>query len=239
MKYPFRSHILPYFTLAAGALGFALQCWLFSCMDEKGLLPVNHPASIILYILTAVTIAVLFLSTRHLTPRRVNKKAIRLLSASAYLTGGAGFLFTAVSLFGAGTKLNLAAAVAALISSLTMLYLAALKYFRKRLPYQAAAVITIALMLITVAQCRIWGTIPQLQEYFFPLMASVFLILTAYHNTACLAKQADSTLLAFFSQGALFFCFLSLNSSRWPLYLGLLCWAAVQIFPCIRAKKEM
>ena len=39
MKHPFHCNILPYFTMGAGGLGLALRLWLFSAVDEKGLLP--------------------------------------------------------------------------------------------------------------------------------------------------------------------------------------------------------
>jgi hypothetical protein len=113
-----------------------------------------------------------------------------------------------------------------------------LKFRNKRLPYQLCAILTVVLMLNTVAQCQIWGAEPQLQSYFFPLLASIFLILTAYYKTTLAASQGNPKMLAFFSQGALFFCCLSLNTPQWPLYFGMLFWAAVQIYPCIRAQKE-
>ena len=64
MKHPFRSHILPFFTVGAGGLGFALRLWLYAGIDEKGLLPVGHPADYLLFLLSALTIGILFLATR-------------------------------------------------------------------------------------------------------------------------------------------------------------------------------
>ena len=42
MKHPFRSHILPFFTMGAGGLGLVLRLYLFSNMDENKLLPAGH-----------------------------------------------------------------------------------------------------------------------------------------------------------------------------------------------------
>ena len=67
MKHPFRSHILPLFTMGAGGLGFALRLWLFSATDEKGLLPAGHWADAALYLLTALVLGILFLATRQLS----------------------------------------------------------------------------------------------------------------------------------------------------------------------------
>ena len=61
---------------------------------------------------------------------------------------------------------------------------------------------------------------------------------TAYHKTKLTARQGNIRQLAFFSQGALYLCCLSLNTAQWPMYFGMMFWAAVQLYPCIRAKKE-
>lgn len=240
MKHPFHSHILPLFTMGAGGLGLVLRIWLFSATDDKGLLPTGHPADYGLYILTAITLGILYLATRELKPRHTGKKAVRLLSTCAYVAGGLGLILTAVlKLSGSTARLAYVAMAASLVGGLAMLYIAVLKYYRKQLPYWLPAILTVVLMLNTVAQCQVWGAEPQLQVYFFPLLASVFLILCAYHKTRFAAEQGTPKLLAFFSQGALFFCCLSLNSAQWPFYLGMLCWAAAQLFPCIPIKKEV
>ena len=37
-----RSGIFPWFTIIEGIAGFFLQCWLFSSINAKGLLPTNN-----------------------------------------------------------------------------------------------------------------------------------------------------------------------------------------------------
>lgn len=238
MKHPFRSHMLPIFTMGAGAIGLALRIWLFSGIDEKGLLPVGHPADAALYILTALTLGILFLATRELTPRPVSKPFYRLAGTCVYVLGGLGMISTAVMHFSAGTvRLSGVAIIACVIGGIAMFCMAVLHLFGKGTPYWLNAVLTVVLMLDTVAQCQIWGAVPQLQEYFFPLLASVFLIISAYLATASAAGRGKAKLHVFFSQGALFLCCLSLNTAQWPLYFGMLFWAAFQIYPCIRRKE--
>lgn len=239
MKHPFRSHILPFFTMGAGGLGLVLRLWLFSNMDENKLLPVGHWTDAALYILSALTLGVLFLATRELTPRKISKKFVQISGTCAYAIGGLSLLLTAVlNQPESHVRLSWLAVAASLVGGLAMFYMAALKLARKRLPYWLPAILTVVLMLNAVTQCQIWGAVPQLQVYFFPLLASIFLILSAYHKTVFAAKQRNTRLLAFFSQGALFFCCLSLNTSQWPMYFGMMLWAAVQIYPCILTKKE-
>lgn len=239
MKHPFSAKILPYFTLITGVIGFRLRAWLFSAMDEKRLLPANHPADICLFLLTAVVLGVLFLSTRKPVVRAVSPGKMRsyhIFSAFCYVLGSLGLIVTALSVSTA--KLALVATLASLAGGIAMILMVPLKLLGKQLPYGLPAILTLVLMVNTVAQCQVWGAIPQLSVYFFPLLASVFLILTAYHKTLLTAGKGKPALLAFFSQGALFFCFVSLCSDQWPLYFGMLFWAAAQLYPVIFTKKE-
>ena len=239
MKYPFRSHILPLFTLGAGGLGFALRLWLFSAVDEKGLLPAKHPAITLLFLLSAVVIGVLFLCTRRLETRTVNKKMLRPISAASCLIGSFGLILNAFTSMGGSTsRLALPALILSLVGGLLMFFMAFLKFNRKKLPYWLPAGLTVVLMVTTVAQCQVWGSESQLPVYFFPLMASIFLILTAYQETALAVYKCKRSLLAFFSQCAAFFCCLSLNSFHKFFYCGLFLWAALQIFSCLSHKKE-
>jgi len=103
MKNPFRFSILPFFTMGAGGLGLALRLWLFSATDEKGLLPAGHAADYALYILTALTLGILFLATRELKPRRISKAFFRLSGTIAHLLGGLGLIIYAVHILVTGT----------------------------------------------------------------------------------------------------------------------------------------
>lgn len=239
MKNPFRSHILPRFTIIAGGLGFVLRLWLFAAIDEKMLLPVKHFADSATYILTALVFIVLFLSTRKLIPRQINKQLSGTVSALAYLLGAIGLIANGlISLSSSNVRLAVLATVASILGSVIMLCIALLKYLRRKLPYWMPALLTAALILCTIAQCQVWGAESQLQVYFFPLMASVFLILTAYHKTRLAANLGRARQLAFFSQGALYLCCLSLNNAQWPFYFAMLFWAAMQLYPCLRAKRR-
>ena len=240
MNNPFRSHMLPRFTICAGILGLLLRMWLFSAVDEKGLLPKGHFADVTLYILSAIVLVILFLSTRKLTPRRVSRQFILLSNTYTYLLGGLGMaLNAAFTLSSSAVKLSWVATSASLIGTAVMVVVAILYFLGKRIPYGLHAFITVVIALNTIAQCQVWGSEPQLQNYFFPLLASVFLILTAYCITNVAVKRTMYRHLAFYSQAALYFSILSLMSPQWMLYAGMLFWAASQIYPCTRFKKKV
>lgn len=239
MKHPFSTKILPYFTSLTGVVGFRLCAWLFAAMDEKQLLPAKHPAGTALFLLTALVLGVLFVCTRKPVVTAVSQKRLRtfrLFAAFCYILGGLGLICFAF--FGHAGKLAKLASFASLAGGVTMVLAAFLKLFGNPLPFALPAVLTVALMLNTVTQCQVWGSVPQLLLYFFPLLASVFLILTAYQKTALTAGKGNAAALLFFSQGAIFFCFVSLCAQQWPLYFGMLFWSAAQLYPCIYSLKE-
>lgn len=232
MKHPFRFSILPYFTMGTGGIGLCLRLWLYSAIDEKGLLPVRHPAGILLYILSALTIGVLFLATRELCHTPYHRNFRRIAETAGNLLGAVGLLLHALW-HKQGNLVN----IVCFIGTFLLLLVAFFSSKKKVMPYQLGVAITVVLMVFTVTQCRAWGSIPEIQRYVFPLLASICLILTAYHRTKLAAKQNKRTTLAFFSQCALFLCCLSLNTNP-TLYFGMACWAAVQLFPCYQPKKE-
>ena len=236
MKHPFRSHFLPLFPIAAGLVGLLLRVWLFSAIDEKGLLPAAHFADTALYILTAITLGVLFLSSRNFHSCSASKKIPPLIPALGCLLGGIGMLLAGFSR--QSVRFSGISAAVCLTGGLLLLIMAVLEYFQKKIPYGFPAVLTVALMLDTIAQCQDWGKLPQLQEYFFSLMACVFLILSAYHITLRVAGSGKPSLLAFFSQSAIFFCFTCLNTNRWFLYLGLIFWVTTSLYSWIHKEKE-
>lgn len=237
MKHPFRFSILPYFTMGAGGLGLALRLWLFSATDAKGLLPAAHLADTLLYILSALVVGGLFLATRQLTAVPGRKKLLRKVRMPGYLLAGICLLAAAWMDF---TKIPVSlarpAAIACLIGGLILM---ASAFGSLKNPFPLRLIFTVVLMVQTVAQCQIWGSESQLQVYFFPLLASVFSILTAYQVTALAADQGNRKLLAFFGQCALFFCCVSLNTQLWPMYMGMGLWAIIQLIPSYPTKKEI
>lgn len=231
MKHPFRFSILPYFTLGAGGLGLVLRLWLFSAVDSKNLLPVNHPADPLLYILSAVVLGILFLATRIPKPLPGGKKVHRILCGICYVVAAAALLFTGCSGFFTSTGiLETLASAAYLVGAAAALVMAALTYYKKRLPFGLMAVFTAVLMLTTISLCRKWGIEPQLQVYFFPLMASVFTVLSAYQRTALTIRAGKLHLFTFFNQSALFFCLVSCLSANRLVYFGLACWTMAQFY---------
>lgn len=232
MKNLFRPHILPWFTLGAGGVGLALRIWLYANVDEKGLLPTNHPAALLIYILTALVFIVLFLSVRQLRPMT---KYARLFPAGigravGCAAGAAGILSAALFRFfnGAGV-LGILTVVIGAAAAISLAYTAFLRLKGRRPFFLLHAVLTVFLMLYTVCQCQIWGSEPEVQAYFFPLLACIALMLTGYYLSVLDTRRGSRQWLVFFDQAALFCCCLSLNGENRLFYLGMAVWLTLDL----------
>ena len=231
MKSFFKPQLLPWITLGLGGIGLALRIWLQSAVDEKGLLPQDHIAQILLFVLTAVLLVVLFLCARPLSP--VGKYS-RLFPASLFralgcAAGAAGILIAAIGQFSSSNVLGIATFVLGLPAAACLGYIALCRYKAIQPSYLFYAVITLFLMIYTVCRCRNWGSEPQLLEYFFQLLTSVFLMLTAYYQTVLTSQKGSRRWFVFCSQGAAFCCCVSLAGPDKIFYLLMSAWLCLDL----------
>lgn len=222
----FRPSILPLFTLIAGGVGFVLRVILLKTqVDAAGLLTANHPLSLLLYILTACTFAVLALCVLPLKSdprhyRKLFRKSMR--PAFGCMFAGVGVLVTGLNLILAKQDmLTIITMVMAFVSAACFGFLGYARQKGKRPHYLLHSGIVVFLMLQLIGRYRIWSPEPQLQLYFFQLLATVFLVLTVYQALCLDIHKGDRRLYVFFNQAALFSCCLSLTDAQWYFYLGM------------------
>lgn len=232
MKKLLKPNILPWFTVGAGGLGLALRCWFVAGIDEKGLLPAQHLSLPLVFILTALVLAVILLCCRQLTPIT---KYSRLFPAgvgraAGCAIGAAGILYAGIyHLCCDNSVLGIAAFVAGLAAAVSMGLLAFLRLKGGRPTVVLHTVLTAFFMLFTICCCRVWGSEPQIQAYIFPLFACVFLMLTGYHMTVLDVRKGGRRWLVFCNQAALFFCCLSLTGTNRFFYLTMIVWLALDL----------
>lgn len=222
----FQPKQLPLLTLIAGGLGFILRfIFLRTQVDSNGLLRSDSPLNIALYILTACTLAAITLCALPLKadPRK-HRKMFRgtVWSAFGCMFAGVGVLLSALSqVLRQQDSLTLITMVFAFIAAACFGFLGVARQKGARPHYLAHAGIVVYLMLHLVGQYRVWSPEPQLDLYFFPLMASVFLMLAAYQALCLDIRKGQRWLYVLFNQAALFFCCLSLTGSMRYFYLGM------------------
>lgn len=220
--------VLPVATLAAGAVGLALRIWLMEAgEDARGLLVTTHPAHILVFVLTALVMAALFFCVRPLNAvKRYSDLFPRhRLSGAGCIVAAAGILW--VSLRERNLRTDMVTNVCLILGILAAICLVviAICRFRQLRPVcYFHAVVTLFLMVHLVSQYRLWSSEPQLQVYFFPLLSSVFLMLTTYYSAALDAKKASRRWFVFYNQSALFFCCVSIRSEIGLFYLMMAFW---------------
>jgi hypothetical protein len=220
--------ILPVFTLCAGALGLLLRAWLaLAATDDKGLLVTTHPAHILVFVLMAIVMAVLFLCIRTLSAvkRYTDLFPNPVLSGIGCLVAAVGILWVNIrDLLLRWDPVTYACLVLGLLAVACLIVIAVSRFKKRRPSCYFHVVVCVYLMVHLVSQYRLWSAEPQLQVYFFPLMASVFLMLTTYHRAVLDACKGSRRWFVFFNQGALFCCCLSVWSESWLFYLAMGFW---------------
>lgn len=169
---------LPIVMLGLGGLAMALRYLLYRlAVDEKGLLVPGHSLELCLWVLTiAVTGAVIALTGREYTPQPATFPQMlgELAGGLAILSLLPGLLKnSAVSMDGVHMALAVIAAAALIFSAFRM--------FRGQVPsmfLHSGVCVFFALHLIS--RYRVWSSHPQIQDYFFPLMAALAGMVFAY-----------------------------------------------------------
>ena len=217
--------LFPWFTLFAGILGVALRCWLLSLADANALLPENHIAGVLSFILLAITLGVcaLFISRRQLPEQYSRRFPRSVLSAICILLGAVGLCYSGFTRSIVG-GLSILFPVMCVLGALCLLVIAFCRFQGMRPNFLLRCAVTVCLMLRAVVCCRSWGTEPQLQLYFFQLLASVFLLLATFHHTELDAGLGHYRRYCFFNQAALFCCCLCLPGEEVLFYLSAALW---------------
>ena len=219
---------LPVLTLLGGLLGLILRAWLvLAGTDEKGLLVTTHPAHILVFVLTALVLAAIFLCIRPLGALKRYQDLFPngILSGTGCIAAALGILW--VSLRDRSLRTDIVTNVSlvlGLLAAICLVAVAVCRFKQRRPAFYFHVVITLFLMVHLVSQYRLWSSEPQLQVYFFPLLSSVFWMLTTYYSAVLDAKKASRRWFVFCNQSALFFCCVSLWSDSWLFYLTMAFW---------------
>lgn len=232
MGFPFNPRVLPWLSLLLGSLGLALRIWLLAVgVDENGLLDTGHPANILAFILTAVFLLLLATSSQPLTAA---DKYAKLFPASprralGAILGAVGMLYGGIFMhWPLNNVLSLVLLLLGLLAAAAFAGTALCRIHGKRPNFLLPTAITLYMMLHTVDACRGWNSISQVEEYFFPLMSCVFLLLTCYQHSLLNLQRGSRRQFVFYSQAALFFCLLSATADT-VFYLCMAGWLALDI----------
>ena len=80
-------------------------------------------------------------------------------------------------------------------------------------------------------QYQQWSKIPELSEYMFPVLGSIFLMLAFYHRASKDLGKASQWQYMFFSQAALFCCIMASFVQDWLFYSSMAIWLLLDSLP--------
>ena len=231
MKRYFNLSLFPWITLLTGAAGLLLRVWLFATgIDSKGLLVETHPANALSWIVTGITMCILFLSIPGIT-RRVPKAPLTgpihtwgcLIASVGILTASLTELMQTVD------ATTTASSVLGIVAAVCLFSSAYKQMVHKRGQTVEMMLVTVYLMVHLVCQYRYWSAEPQLQNYAFQLLASIFLMMTSFYRASLELSGGKLRGYVFCNQTSLFFCCLSLTTSLWPFYLATGIWTVTDL----------
>ena len=225
---PYKHKHFPLWIASVGAAGALLQLWyFFTGIDSKGLFVKGHPAAVSSLLLLAAVMLGLFLWTRSVARTPSVKKLLpaSALSLIGSLIGGAGILATAV--FELTKRIDLVALVCLLvgIGAAGCVVYGGICRLQGKLPdFKTRPVIVVYCILHLVSQYRIWSSQPQLALYFFPVLASVLLMVAVYQRSALEAGEKNAAAYGFFTGCAIVLCLLSTPTESGMFYMTMALW---------------
>lgn len=233
--------------ITVGALGIAacllrLSLYLLGT-DEKGLLIPFHPLSIALWLLTAVTIALVVFRVFRLKNARRYAAAFPASNTAAIgcFTFAAGLLVTVLANRYTFSILEFLRNVLCLLAVPALTAIAICRRLGKRPLFGFHAVVCLALTLHTVSHYSGWSSCPQLIDAFFPMVGCIGLMLFAYYETAAEVGMGNRRMQLLTGLLAVFFCFAAIpGSDNRLMYLTGGIWALTNLhIPTLNIKEEV
>lgn len=208
--------------LGIGAFGAGLRLWLLrSQAPGSTLLANDHPANLLLTLLTLGLVAALFCATRDM---KKGGKYSSLFPASLLRCGGAavaalGFLVVSLQNFLSGTdSFSRILGVAGILAAAAMAFVSLCRFQGRHPVLFFQGYVCLYLMIHMICQYRIWSIEPQIQTYCFHLLATVCTMLACYHSAAfdgnCGSRRGHTVLHLL----AVYFCCLALVGDHTPFF---------------------
>ena len=237
MKQVSKTGLYSFLTMLLGLIGLILRIWLFSSVDSKGLLPAAHIADILSYVLLGIVLMVYCFGAKSISPECAYEDQFPASKIAAIGTGisALGFGASPFLLENANIFQNISMGLGVL-AGLCLLYTAYCRLKGLRPHFLSHSAVCVFFIFWIMTCCRNWGSETQLQLYFFPLLACLFLLLATYSRAHMDINPNGHRKYFFFSQCALFCCFLSLPNENGLFYLSAIVWLTADY--CILPPKE-
>lgn len=179
--------LLPILAVVMGIAAMALRLCLYAlATDHKGLLVSGHPLEIALWVLTvAAAVVTLVLVWDQKTKQHYDASFPPSgVAAAGCIAFGMGIALCVILTRYTDTLQALVCRVAGFLTVPALAAVSICRWKGKRPHFVFHAVVCVFLALHAIFRYNTWSTRPQIQDAFFPMMASVLLLLFAYCQTA-------------------------------------------------------
>ena len=218
---------LPYAVLGLGTLGAVFRAWFLLSRDARGLPLPNHPGDILTWAAAVVCLAVILLGLRGMQDERQHHVLFppALLPGIATFSAAVGLAVTEIPLLlSGGDAFSWISGFLGMLAAVAMIPLGVCRIQGKRPAFLPLLLVNVYFLFQPVWQYRQWMWSSQLQVYAIPLIASVLLMLAAYHRCALFAGVGSRRSYVFFSLAAGLFCLLAIPGQRLAFYLTMALW---------------
>ncbi len=230
MKFVRRPRWIPLLSLLAGGAGFGLQLWLVATgTDYKGLLMESHPAILPLTILCVAFPLLLGLLIFLLPFKTVPLHSSPLGGPIAAAGIGISLLF---GLFPDGSILSI-------LGWASVVALLLLPNYQHKHAFWLCGIFTAFFLALPISLYRQWSIETQVLNFYAPLLASLFLLLTSYYRSAETAGLFYNKRFLFFGCCSIFFCGIAAAGELWIFSVTMLFWTAVEVFTVFPKKLSL
>lgn len=221
---------LPVWMLLPGTAGLLLRKMLYAAaVDDKGLLPRNHPLETALLVLSAaVLIAVVWIARKAEAGGEPTSGS---LAAFGNLAAGAGILSAVLT--GTpitGNYLESLWHILGLAAPVCLLLAAIVRALGKRPFFLLYVVACLFFLMHIVTRYPLWSGNPQMQDYLFSLLGAMSLTFFAFYTAAQETGSGNPRMRVGMGLAAIYLCTAELaRSARPALYLGGLLWVLAEL----------
>lgn len=248
MKKWIKPNNLPVLTVALSVIGLLLRRMLYAfAVDEKNLLPANHPLELLLWVVTAAAMGFVLVSVWKLdgSNRYVDNFAPSAPAAVGHVLGAVGIFLTVFL-----KEPMMAGALGRLWKGLGFLSVPCLVlagYARldgKRPFFLLHMTACLFLVFHIVNHYQVWSGNPQLQDYVFVLFGTMALMFFSFYMTAFDVGSGRRRMQLCMGLAAVYLCVVGLPDSGYPfLYLGGIAWVLTDLCtlhpkPCLKESEQ-
>ncbi len=242
-----KAKYLPLLTVALGVAGMLLRWALYAfCLDEKFLLPTNHPVEILLWIVTAAALGIIVFAAWKLDGSNKywdNFKASPVAAVGHVLAGLGIFLTALLNAPLLSNNLGVIWKLLGLVGGPCLLVAAWARYQGKRPNFLLHMIPCLFLVFHIINHYQRWSGNPQLQDYVFTLFGTMALMFFCFYTAAFDVGSGRRRMHLGMGLAAVYLCLVNIPGTQYLyLYAGGIFWVLSDLCtltpkPRVRKKK--